>query len=105
MTASREETERQLLQALCAETADGGLHELARRLLENYCWSEPARQLVFRAVVEMNTRDPEVLRAELPPRLTRQGFPDVDWEEFFQPLSLTRQEVERLIRELAGTIA
>jgi hypothetical protein len=103
MSPSRLELERQVLRVLCGKASEAPVRELARRLLENYRWSDPASQLVFLCVLELNTNDPALLRAELPARLTRRGFPDVAWEEFFPPLSVNRQEAERLIRDLAGT--
>lgn len=103
MTAAREELEPQVLRALCQGTPEGSVRAFAKRQLQGYRWSDPAREILFQCLLELATDNPALLRAELPARLTRRGFPDVAWEEFFQPPTLAKQEAERLIRQLAGT--
>jgi hypothetical protein len=102
MTASREELERQVLRALCQGIGAGSARGRARCQLAAYRWSDPIHQVLFECLLELGTPEPARLEAELPARLTRRGFPDVNWEEFFQPVSLSGNEVERLVHELAG---
>ncbi len=43
------------------------------------------------------------LREQLSGCATRRGFPDVAWEEFFQPVSVSREEAEELMQQLGGS--
>ncbi len=93
--------ERFVLQALCQGTRDGSVRQVAERALRNYRWREMLHQIVFNTLLEIATDNPAVVRDVLPSRLTRKGFPDVAWEEFFKPHSLSKAEAERLMRQLA----
>ena len=95
------ETERLVLCALCQGTPEGSVQETAKLVLQNYCWREPLHQLVFNVLVSIPSESPEMIRNHLPARLTRTGFPDVPWEDFFKPHSLSRGEAEHLIEQLA----
>ena len=75
----------------------------ARDILRTYRWREPLHQVVFEVVLSIPTEAPEVIREQLPARLTRKGFPDVDIEGFFKPHGLSKEEAERLIRQLRGS--
>jgi len=46
---------------------------------------------------------PELARQQLPARLTRAGFPDVEVEDLFRPHSLSQAAAEELMRDLAGS--
>ncbi len=104
MTQSTEkiiQAERRVLQAICQGTPDGPLRESAARILKTYGWREPLHQVIFETLMAVPTDAPDVIRDQLPSRLTRKGFPDVTWEDFFRPCSLTKREAERLMRQLA----
>jgi len=92
--------ERRVLRALCQGTPQGSVRATARDILRAYRWREPLHQVVFEVVLGIPTEAPEVVRTQLPARLTRKGFPDVDIEDFFMPHGLSKEEAERLIREL-----
>ena len=94
------QTERCVLQALCQGAPEGSVREAAKVILRHYRWHEPLHQMIFNLLVEMPTDDPEVIRDLLPSRLTRKGFPDVAWEDFFQPHPLSKEEAERLMQHL-----
>lgn len=96
------QTERLVLQALCQGTREGSVREVAERALRNYRWREMLHQIVFKTLLEIATDDPAVVRDVLPSRLARKGFPDLPWEEFLKPHSLSKAEAERLIHELAS---
>ncbi len=98
------QTERLVLQALCQGTREGSVREVAERALRNYRWREMLHQIVFNTLLEIATDDPAVVRDVLPSRLTRKGFPDVAWEEFLEPHSLSKAEAERLMRQLATSM-
>lgn len=54
-------------------------------ILANYRFADPLHQLIFEAIGEMPGEKPERLREELPARLTRKGFPEVDFEKYLAP--------------------
>lgn len=95
------ETERLILCALCQGTREGSVREVARETLRQYRWREPLHATLFETIMSMPTESTAALREQLPSRLTRRGFPDVAWEDFFEPHSLSKQEVERMISKLA----
>ena len=92
--------ERQLLQALCQETTEGVLRDAAARLLTDYEWREPIHQAIFDSVKNIRPKSPVSIHDELPARVTRKGFPDINWDEFFAPSSLSKQQAEEMIRQL-----
>lgn len=94
------QSELRLLQALCQGTPQGSLRQAAGTMLAKYRWREPLHQIVFELLVSFPSDDIRLLRDELPSKLTRRGFPDVAWEDFFAPHSLSREDAERLVREL-----
>jgi hypothetical protein len=105
MPESRDEqrvirAERRALQALCQGTPEGSVLEAGRRILRDYRWREPLHEMVFQALMTIPSGAPSLVRDLLPSRLTRKGFPDLAWEAFFQPHSLTRTEAERLMEQL-----
>ncbi len=94
------QTEHLVLCALCQGTPEGSVQETARVILQSYHWREPLHQVIFNVLMSIPTESPAMIRNQLPARLTRKGFPDVAWEDFFRPHSLSREEVERLMRQL-----
>ena len=97
---ARVRVERQVLQAMCQGTVKGSVRELGMALLGNYRWREPAHQAIFSCLVELSAQNLEVVRSHLPERLTRKGFPDIEWNDLYAPHSLSHQKVERLMRQL-----
>jgi hypothetical protein len=95
------ERERLILRALmCGPASKGFLRESAKRLLRSYCWREPLHQALFEAIVSIPTDDPQVIRSQLPTRLTRRGFPDFELDDFLKPSLLSREEAERLMNQM-----
>lgn len=90
-----EELERWVLAALC----QGKVSEDAKRMLAGYSWREPLHQAIFAALAGIPASDPDAIRRELPVRLTRRGFPDVDLAPFFGEVDLSSGEVEQLVRD------
>ncbi len=97
------ETERLVLQAICQGTPEGSIRDTAQRLLADYRWREPSHRVIFEVLMSMPTGRPQLLRDQLATRITRRGFPDLDWEKMFAPHNLNRAEAERLMTELAST--
>lgn len=92
--------ERRVLQALCQGTPEGSVRDIASRLLANYRWREAIHQVLFNCLVNFRSDTPGAIRDQLPGRMTRRGFPDVDWEVFFEPVSTSMQDAEELMRQL-----
>lgn len=92
--------ERLVLRVLCLGTSQGSVKEAAVPLLRGYHWRVPLHEVIFNAVVAIPSDDPVVLRQLLPAKLTRMGFPDVEWEEFFAPHSLSLEEALLLVRRM-----
>ncbi|MGH9351426.1 MAG: hypothetical protein ACRD2G_04580 [Terriglobia bacterium] len=90
--------ERQVLAVLFQGFSDGPLDDSLKQRLAGYRWQESDHQAIFSAIVRFPL--PSVIAAELPARLTRLGFPDVEWEYLNQPHSLSRSDAAGLIREL-----
>ena len=97
----RLERERLILSALCQGTPQGPVREPARRVLARYRWLEPLHQVVYHVLLAMPFDSPEVARQQLPARLTRAGFPDVEVEDFFRPHSLSQRAADELMHDLA----
>ena len=94
------EAERRLLRALCQAASDESIRETAKKELQDYRWRDPIHQVVFTCLGDLPPDNPMLTREQLPARVARKGFPDVPWEDFFQPLLFSRQEAEDLIRQL-----
>ena len=85
----RRAAEWELLRALCTGTLAGGERREALALLADYAFSDPIRQALFDEMANMGRQPPEILRQELPARLARRGFPDVDFDSLLAPPALT----------------
>jgi len=94
------EMERQMLSALCRAEHGEPLRHLARESLRLYRWREPAHEVIFEVLMALPTASPEIIREQLPARITRRGFPDVSWEQLFQYPAIPISEAEELVRRL-----
>lgn len=103
MTAKRSvpplvDTERQVLRALYQRGPDSRANLHALRA---YRWSEPVHQVIFDLLADLQGANPELIREQLPARLTRRGFPDFDLA-WFRPLAVREKEIAQLIDRLVG---
>jgi|SRR5690348_11351645 len=89
-----------VLRLLCAGTSQGAVRENLLPLLSSYPWNSTLHRAIFRAIVSIPSDDPILLRQLLPAKLTRMGFPDVEWEELFVPVSMTSEEAIESVRKL-----
>ncbi|HMD98361.1 MAG TPA: hypothetical protein VKM93_13650 [Terriglobia bacterium] len=99
----RRQRERLVLSALCQGTPQGPVKESARGILAHYRWREPLHQIVYHVLLAMPFDSPELARQQLPARLTRAGFPDVEVDDLFRPHSLSQAAAEELMHDLAGS--
>ena len=100
VTPQRLAKELKVLQAMCTSPPDSGIHALGLSLLRNYKFQKTSHQLVFDILGELPAAIPELIREQLPARLTRTGFPDVDIEPFLIPVSLSLEEAKKLMQSL-----
>jgi hypothetical protein len=73
-------------QGLVSETLRAELHAL----LVRYSWKSHDHRAVFDALAGWRA-EPKAMRADLPSRLTRLGFPDTDIDEYFAPIGVTAE--------------
>lgn len=91
--------ERSLLRSLC----QGGIATLPpdnERQLRYYTWSHADHRVIFEALVRLRGVPAGALRDQLPPEVTRMGFPDIDWNVFFSNSAELQTSVNKLIEEL-----
>ena len=100
--ADRRKRELLVLRALCQGTAQGPVKQSARHILSGYRWIEPLHQVVYDVVLALPFDSPELIREQLPSRLTRAGFPDVDVEALFKAHGFSQEAAEELMRSLRG---
>jgi len=92
--------EKRLLAAMCQAEGGGSVWALAEGSLRNYRWREPSHGAVFAALGELPVRNPALLRELFPAALTRKGFPDLAWQDFFEPCTVSDEEARRLVQRL-----
>jgi hypothetical protein len=68
--------------------------------LSGHQWQDPDHKVVYEALRAIKSRDPKTRRIEIPAQVTRMGFPDVDWNLYFDATQLSTSEIEGLIRRL-----
>jgi hypothetical protein len=98
---SRIELERAVLRLLCQSGGGPSLRNRAREILSGYQWSDDAHQATFEILVSFPTAGQEVLREQLPARLTRRGFPDFDFAGLFNAQAPSSADAEVLMLDLA----
>jgi hypothetical protein len=92
--------EQRVLRALCQGTPDGSVRETSRMVLRGYRWRELMHQVIFDVVLSIPSDTPEVIQSQLPARLTRRGFPDVDIDDLFKPHGMSKKHAEELMQFL-----
>lgn len=95
--------ERKVLSAVCREAYEGSVRDSARELLAGYEWRDAAHQAVFDIVMKFPDAAAEVLRDQLPAKLTLRGFPDFDFDSLFDVPMPPDAETELWMRKLWGT--
>jgi len=92
--------ERELLRRLCGGEMTASEREKALRLLKGHAFVDVVHGQVFHALLELPADRPDLVRERLPARLTRQGFPDVDLQDFLAPARLASPSTGELLRQL-----
>lgn len=92
--------ERQLLRFFCQEASRAFERDFVLQKAGHYLWREPEHQAFYNALSQLRAASPAQLRERLPSRLTALGFPDVVWEDLFEPSDLTEARALQMLREL-----
>lgn len=92
--------EKLALRVLCHGTPEGSVKQQLIPILREYHWQSQLHQVIFNAISECPSEKPEVFRQLLPAKLTRMGFPDVEWDEFFAPHTLSMEAVVALVERM-----
>jgi hypothetical protein len=96
-------TERDVLRVLCQGHLPGPAVARVRTSLAGYQWHEPLHQIIFGALLSIPFSDPNIIRDLLPARLVMRGFPDVKFEELFEPVAISAERAEQLVERLRQT--
>lgn len=94
------EAERRVLRALCQEKLQDFRLTTLKKSLTGYRWHAPAHLVIFECLIRFPRGRGLLLRDYLAGCATRKGFPDLDWEDFFDPVSYSASQVESLMKEL-----
>lgn len=93
-------TELAVLRAMCSGTPEGTVWDKGMLLLGTYPFRDSVHQLLFEVLQEINTDLPDIIRKQLPQRLTRKGFPSVPCENFLAPHGLSSEQAVEGMRQL-----
>ncbi|HKN60081.1 MAG TPA: hypothetical protein VJW93_02815 [Candidatus Acidoferrales bacterium] len=88
------------MRALCQSGAPAGLSAQARSDLQNYSWLGSDHQTIFEALLRIGSARGRSLREQLAAQATRMGFPDINWNEYFEQASAADAESKRSVMEL-----
>jgi|HubBroStandDraft_6_1064221.scaffolds.fasta_scaffold1210163_2 hypothetical protein len=94
------ELERELLNILCAGVLSEEERGQTVLSLAEYEWKSPDHRVIFEALRRARQLDASEIRERLRAEVTRLGFPDIDWAEYFHPLYTDKAQIEKLIRAL-----
>jgi hypothetical protein len=98
--------EREILRSLCNSLDPALPRDAILRSLSHHKWLDPDHRVVYEALRRIPLSSPAAIRDQLPAAATRMGFPDVDWQPYFESAkSQTAVEIEALIRALASASA
>jgi len=98
--ALRADLELRLLRQLCHTKLTRAAWARIQRDLHAYAWQDVEHELVYAAIRRLGVTGPQLLREQLPAEATRMGFPDIDWQTYFD-LTWTQAPAP----DIAGIIA
>jgi hypothetical protein len=97
--------ERRVLRELCRATLTRAAWARISRALRGYAWRDVEHGLVYAAIERLGPRDPQTLREQLPAQATRMGFPDIDWQIYFDSTQAQTPATSPDYTEIAALIA
>jgi hypothetical protein len=90
--------ELRVLRAFCNGAVSGRDELLAE--LTTYGWIEAEHRIVYEALSNTPLNGARALREQLPSQATRMGFPDVNWDLFFDGSTMALADLQGLVRQL-----
>jgi len=81
--ALRPDLELRLLRQLCHAKLTRAAWARIQRDLDAYAWQDVEHGLVYAAIRRLGVTGPQLLREQLPAEATRMGFPDIEWQTYF----------------------
>ncbi len=87
--------------ALCQAPAGDPLRTQPECELSSYAWRACEHQIIFEALRDFPSRTADIIRPQLSSRLTRKGFPDLNFEIHFEPRDIHSEHAADLLRTLA----
>jgi hypothetical protein len=98
--------ELRILQMLCQcglESRDPGFgsafRDAALNALRTHTFSSTTHQVFFDCLWQMRRHPPKAVQSSLPAKLVQAGFPDFDWEIYFEPHHLDAAQGEELLAQ------
>jgi hypothetical protein len=76
--------ERALLRVLCCGEATAQTWQDIMLSLKNHSWADAENHVVYHALARMTSRHGSASRGQLAAEATRMGFPDVEWDNYFE---------------------
>jgi hypothetical protein len=92
------------LALMCQSRSTEPLRSELERLLHFHSWQSEDHRAVFEALAGWRA-EPEFIRAKLPARLTRLGFPDIDTDCYFVPAEASLETALQWLRDEHATAA
>lgn len=94
--------ERDLLRRLCQRGGIRAIDTDQRKALDHYRWIGQDHRIIFEALVRLANMPVNSVRQQLPGEATRMGFPDIQWEAYFEEPDKTESDdtVAELIAQL-----
>jgi len=88
--------ERNTLRFLCSVLIKSGTRLEICKLLDPGVFADPLHRVVFEEIRSMGAVESRHLRALLPARVTRRGFPDFDLKQLLAPHEVSEKEIDHL---------
>jgi hypothetical protein len=101
-SSKQKSIEQRILCVLCSGAAGADADSI--RDLRNHRWMDAEHRIVFDAFSKLPHCDAKALREMLPAQATRMGFPDVDWQLYFEQSTENPEELHRLVDELLKAV-
>jgi hypothetical protein len=92
--------ERQILRVLCGGAITAVVWEALAGQISDHLWQEPEHRVVYEALRQIRSRDPQTLRDQIPAQATRMGFPDVEWAAYLSSQPDIETNPKQLIARL-----
>lgn len=94
--------ERALLSALCSANLSTSERSTILLRLAGHTWRDADHQVIYTVLRSAPKLERAALRTHLVAEVTRLGFPDIDFTDYFVPSALSNTDVAKLAGSLLG---